>query len=78
MKSKKLFLKKSRSIIGQCKTISESLKMANNTMLNLDTHICSSDIKTGIGKITDQESEQGRTAVQRIVEVRYGGALMTF
>lgn len=52
--------------------------MANNTMLNLDTHICSSDIKTGIGKITDQESEQGRTAVQRIVEVRYGGALMTF
>lgn len=66
MKSKNLFLKKTCSIIDQYKTILESLKMVDNTILNLDTHLYSSNVKTCTRKITVQESEQGRKTIQRI------------
>lgn len=66
MKSKNLFFKKTCSIIEQYKTILENLKMVNNTTLNLDTHLYSSDAKTCTRKITVQESEQGRKTIQRI------------
>lgn len=52
--------------MGPYETLSKSLKMEDSTTLNLNTHTCSSDVKSRLGKITVQDSEWGRKKVQRI------------